>query len=202
MSEKKVQIDNFDDYANFVTKLASKYSMGSNHAKYGTAALGLCGEAGEIADIVERLMHDHDRSWNRVVRNELIKELGDVLWYAVFAAKNIAGIKFDFNHDTIPDSFGDLNRNLKWGSGRLVVTTSRFADLFKKIMFHGMPLEIQQVTNDLNSIYQSVVFFAEIVLCCTIKEIMQKNVEKLSDRYKSLEFSTEEFMAKEAAKTE
>lgn len=41
-------------------------------------ALGLAGEAGEVADSVKKMVfHQHG-----INRDELIKELGDVLWYA------------------------------------------------------------------------------------------------------------------------
>lgn len=40
-------------------------------------ALGLAGEAGEVADTVKKaVFHQHG-----IDRNKLIKELGDVLWY-------------------------------------------------------------------------------------------------------------------------
>lgn len=40
-------------------------------------ALGIAGEAGEVADMVKKhVFHGH-----RQDRDELIKELGDVLWY-------------------------------------------------------------------------------------------------------------------------
>ncbi|WP_322816096.1 nucleoside triphosphate pyrophosphohydrolase family protein [Chloroflexus sp.] len=42
------------------------------------AALGLSGEAGEFADTVKKhLFHGHPLN-----REELLKELGDILWYA------------------------------------------------------------------------------------------------------------------------
>lgn len=46
------------------------------------AALGLCGEAGEIADSIKKFQfHGHDLD-----RDELVKELGDILWYVALAA--------------------------------------------------------------------------------------------------------------------
>ncbi|MGQ9481949.1 nucleoside triphosphate pyrophosphohydrolase family protein [Chloroflexus sp.] len=45
------------------------------------AALGLSGEAGEFADTVKKhLFHGHPLN-----REELLKELGDILWYAALA---------------------------------------------------------------------------------------------------------------------
>lgn len=49
------------------------------------AALGLCGESGEFADIVKKALaqgHELDR-------DDLIAELGDVLWYIAKAAREL-----------------------------------------------------------------------------------------------------------------
>jgi len=73
-------------------------------------ALGLCGEAGEVADLIKKEMgHGHKRDTSK-----LVKELGDVLWYLTVisdrlsasldcvAAQNIAKLKArypgGFNH--------------------------------------------------------------------------------------------------------
>jgi NTP pyrophosphatase (non-canonical NTP hydrolase) len=41
-------------------------------------ALGLCGESGEVADIIKKMVfHGHDSP----SKDEICKELGDVLWY-------------------------------------------------------------------------------------------------------------------------
>lgn len=47
-------------------------------ARLETLALGLCGEAGEVAELVKKhIGHGHD-----LVPGDVVKELGDVLWYA------------------------------------------------------------------------------------------------------------------------
>lgn len=51
------------------------------------AALGLAGEAGEFADSVKKIrFHGH-----ALDQSELIKEVGDLLWYAALAA-NALGV--------------------------------------------------------------------------------------------------------------
>lgn len=47
-----------------------------------TSALGLTGEAGEVADLVKK-MTAHGHEWDR---ERLADELGDVLWYLAEAA--------------------------------------------------------------------------------------------------------------------
>lgn len=46
------------------------------------SAMGLCGEAGEVIDLIKKeKFHGHELD-----KNELIKELGDVAWYLAQAA--------------------------------------------------------------------------------------------------------------------
>ena len=65
---------NFNDYQ----RLAARTSGQTNpQARILMAALGLCGESGEFADQIKKIIyHAHPRS-----RAKLIEELGDVLWY-------------------------------------------------------------------------------------------------------------------------
>ena len=52
--------------------------VGSN-TTYPT--LGLCGEAGEVADKIKKVMRDRSGVIDAAVREDLALELGDVLWY-------------------------------------------------------------------------------------------------------------------------
>lgn len=65
-------------------------------AKYPTSqgivycALGLTGEAGEVADKIKKIIRDKEGKFSEEDRAEIAKELGDVLWY-------IANLSFEMN---------------------------------------------------------------------------------------------------------
>lgn len=115
------------EYSGFVRKLASKKSMKNFNAKLGTAGLGLAGEAGEIGDIVKKLLF-HEMEFTDEIHGKLVKEAGDVLWYLDFLCDKVLGV--------------------------------------------------------------------------SIQDIMNLNVDKLLDRYKSGQFTKQEFMKKEKRKKE
>lgn len=68
----------FTQYQEEVKKTAIYPHQGENLAY---PALGLTGEAGEVADKIKKLIRDHNGNLSETERTELVKELGDVLWY-------------------------------------------------------------------------------------------------------------------------
>lgn len=56
--------------------------------------LGLCGEAGEVAEKVKRMMRDDGGVLTAARRLALAAELGDVLWYVAQVATE-AGLSLD-----------------------------------------------------------------------------------------------------------
>lgn len=48
-------------------------------------ALGLCGESGEVADVVKK----HKFQGHDLDKKKIIKELGDVCWYIVIMAEGL-----------------------------------------------------------------------------------------------------------------
>lgn len=82
-------IDLFSDYEDAVSEFACYPSIGNNLVY---PALGLCGEAGEFAEKVKKLIRDKGGNWKTLSPEEhlnMLKELGDVLWYVTAAAKEL-----------------------------------------------------------------------------------------------------------------
>lgn len=77
----------FNEYQNFTKSTAKYHPIFHKHfgsesgSEYLYGALGLNGEAGEIADKVKKLYRDRDGVVDDAFRDAIKKELGDVLWY-------------------------------------------------------------------------------------------------------------------------
>lgn len=52
-------------------------------------ALGLAGEAGEISNQVKKVMRDDGFDLTEIRRDQLVDELGDVLWYVALMAEEL-----------------------------------------------------------------------------------------------------------------
>lgn len=68
----------FEEYQKLAQKTAVYPNQGSNFV-YTT--LGLVGEAGEVAEKIKKVLRDDGGVINEAKKQELAKELGDVLWY-------------------------------------------------------------------------------------------------------------------------
>jgi NTP pyrophosphatase (non-canonical NTP hydrolase) len=68
----------FKEYQEEARKTAIYPNLGSNFI-YPT--LGLAGEAGEVAEKIKKVLRDNNGLVSEEKKQELTKELGDVLWY-------------------------------------------------------------------------------------------------------------------------
>jgi hypothetical protein len=179
--------------------------MADFNAKLGTMGLGLAGEAGEIARIADDFVNR--TKWNEEHRKDLISELGDIMWYVAFAARHVLNIRLD---TLMPErqlsvystnNTSGINHNIVVRSVELSAACGAVADIVKKVLYHGKPYT-KDTGARLVVLLKNIV---EIVMKIGIDSYVElwsvvgENVTKLADRYKGLKFTTEEFMAKEAA---
>jgi NTP pyrophosphatase (non-canonical NTP hydrolase) len=199
----EVNVTNYEEYADFVTKLGSVYSMADDKSKMATAGLGLGGEAGEIANICSKL-NDNSLEWSDDVRNKIVDELGDIMWYVAFAARNVLNVNLGTlipEQKTIFSHHGTITQAHNWTYHlRLIDSCCSVTDMTKKLLYHGKPFNEDakaKMILKLSEISKWVMLFAYEVCGVRLMDVVVRNVAKLSERYKSLKFTTEEFMAKE-----
>jgi NTP pyrophosphatase (non-canonical NTP hydrolase) len=79
--------------------------------------LGLCGEAGEVADKVKKVLRDQGGEFSAEVITALQLELGDVLWYVAQLATEL-GLELDQVAQANLDKLASRSaRNVISGSG-------------------------------------------------------------------------------------
>ena len=52
-------------------------------------ALGLCGEAGEVAEKIKKIIRDKNSVYKQSDKDEILKELGDVLFYVTALSQDL-----------------------------------------------------------------------------------------------------------------
>lgn len=85
----------FNEYQAFTRTTARYYDVfwkhfgKESHSELLYGALGLNGEAGEVADKIKKLYRDRDGVIDDEVKESIKKELGDVMWYIARLADDL-----------------------------------------------------------------------------------------------------------------
>ena len=77
---------NFDEYQK---KAASTAIFPKVRESYVYPTLGLVGETGEFAEKIKKIFRDKNGKISKTDKEEIVKELGDVLWYLSQVAKEL-----------------------------------------------------------------------------------------------------------------
>jgi NTP pyrophosphatase (non-canonical NTP hydrolase) len=80
-------------------------------------ALGLAGEAGEVADHAKKVIRDDDGIVTPVRRAAMLKELGDALWYVAETATCLGANLSQIAADNMEKLFGRKRRGVLKGDG-------------------------------------------------------------------------------------
>jgi NTP pyrophosphatase (non-canonical NTP hydrolase) len=79
--------------------------------------LGLCGEAGEVAELAKKTIRDNNGIWTEDRRQLLKKELGDVLWYLAAIARDNGFTLDEIAQSNIDKLLSRKERGVLQGSG-------------------------------------------------------------------------------------
>ena len=104
---------NFSDYQS----KAKETAIYPDEFKVTYPALGLAGEAGEIANKVKKILRDDGGHVTENRRNDLSDEIGDVLWYIAALASDLRLNLDDVAHENIEKLRSRQERNTLQGEG-------------------------------------------------------------------------------------
>lgn len=79
--------------------------------------LGLCGESGEIAEKAKKIIRDQKSDFSQWDREDIIKELGDVMWHVAVIAAYFDIPLDEVGEKNIAKLADRLNRGMIGGSG-------------------------------------------------------------------------------------
>lgn len=82
-----MQLDEYQKQAMTTDLLGNGSASCVTEPAYIAKILGLVGEAGEVAEKYKKIIRDKNGIVSEEEKHELIKELGDVLWYIAALAK-------------------------------------------------------------------------------------------------------------------
>ena len=80
-------------------------------------ALGLNGEAGEVAEKVKKVLRDNEGAFTEEKRQEIAKELGDCLWYVSAMSNDIGYSLEEIGEMNINKLCSRQQRNMIHGNG-------------------------------------------------------------------------------------
>ena len=104
----------FDDYQKLSRKTAIYPDLDKN---FIYPVIGLAGEAGEVSEKVKKIIRDHGGVPNDGHKEEIKKELGDVLWYVAQISTELGISMKDVAVANIEKLYSRMERNKLTGSG-------------------------------------------------------------------------------------
>lgn len=104
----------FNEFQKYALQTAVYPNQGSNITY---PVLGLCGEAGEVAEKVKKVIRDKEGIIDQVDLEEIAKELGDVLWYVAATCREL-NLDMDYPAELVIKKLQDrAARNQLHGQG-------------------------------------------------------------------------------------
>lgn len=161
------------DYRNEVLRTAGGHADRRNALL--NVALGLAGEAGEVAEIVYvPMVAKTDKAL-------LIKELGDLRWYLEYGAHTLGMSREELAQRVTGESY-QFNHSKEIVTRKLLILVSQVADHIKKYAFHKHDLNEFAVKGAFTTIYSQIHNLAGLINT-PLRTVEKRNVEKLQKRY-------------------
>lgn len=98
-------------------QIAMSTAIYPNDGKISYLALALCGEAGEVADKVKKVLRDKGGCYSEKDKREIALELGDCMWYIANLASAIGYPLDDIAEMNRKKIEGRVRRGTLHGSG-------------------------------------------------------------------------------------
>jgi len=105
---------NFKEYQKLSRKTAIYPKKGKN---FIYPVLGLVGESGEVAEKIKKVLRDKGGKIDKTTKDEITKELGDVLWYVSQISTELGILLDEVASNNIDKLFSRKKRNKISGSG-------------------------------------------------------------------------------------
>lgn len=93
------------------------HHYGDISAKLMAQVLGLIGENGEFAEKIKKIIRDKEGKLSDEDKKELIKELGDILWYVSSVATLLGGTLSETAQTNLEKVLSRKERGVSRGSG-------------------------------------------------------------------------------------
>lgn len=170
-------------YLSDYQKLARETAIYPASASVYYPALGLCGEAGEIANKIKKSIRG-DGQLDAEKKAEVCKELGDVMWYCAAMASDVGQSLawVSRNNPSVPtkNDIYDVVLELEFNAGLL----ANQAHCYRHNGFYygGDPPDVSTVIGD--RIGQVIYQCSRIAACLdtTLEEVCKENIAKLFKR--------------------
>lgn len=115
--EAAIRYDTYPDFLNGMMKYSKDGIMIGTEPGLMEKVLGLPGEAGEAADKFKKVLRDKNGIISSHDREEIVKELGDVLWYLAMIAEYLEVPLSEVANMNLEKLESRLERNKIHGNG-------------------------------------------------------------------------------------
>lgn len=154
---------NYPEYA-LLAERTKAYADGRKVDYLILAALGICGETGEIVDGVTRDANT----------NHIMEECGDLMWYVALLDSEIAC--------NVDDWYTTHGRRTRGSMSNMIKYSSQIAEMVKKHRYADKPLDEDQLARYASRLMHEIAALADDY-DSSISAVMEGNITKLQSRY-------------------